>query len=124
MRKLTDIMAFVKMFFSGGRCARVWSAVGRVGRGYWCECEEVGAWRLELGRRRAYGAAAIFFVRRVFFGGNGMRRGGMECGGASADWRLMAYWLEVLGDDKGVQGAAFFGDKESPFGANTRGVFD
>ena len=28
--------------------------------------------------------------------------------GASADWRLMAYWLEVLGDDKGVQGGLLF----------------
>ena len=34
--------------------------------------------------------------------------------------RLVAYWLEVLGDDKGVQDAAFFSDKESPFGANTQ----
>ena len=28
--------------------------------------------------------------------------------------------VEVLGDDKGGQGAAFFSDKESPFGANTQ----
>ena len=30
------------MFFSGGRCARVWSAAGVWGGGYWCECAEVG----------------------------------------------------------------------------------
>ena len=71
-----------------------------------------------------WGGSDFFCKVGVFLGEWNAAGGGMECGGASADWRLMAYWLEVLGDDKGVQGAAFFGDKESPFGANTRGVFD
>lgn len=54
MRKLTDVMAFVKMFFSGGRCT------GRVERG--------GAGVVCLGGCGVWGRGGCFF------GGDGMRR--------------------------------------------------
>ena len=101
MRKLTDIMAFVKMFFSGGRCA---GCVERGGDGV--------------------GAAAFFGGRWNTAGRAGQRRGwcvwaGVACGG----WR-MACGAEagMVCLRMGRGGGGFFSDKESPCGASAWGA--